>query len=173
MPVAVAIPLQAVNIEKNRRVRIKVKLQVEDGDVLEESAVEYFHGSGNMLEGLEEELEGLSVGDKKNGTIPAKKAFGGKAHQHDKSIPLGEFPEGVELKVGTSFLAGGGEGQEVLIEVVEILKDEVKAVLKHPLADKNILFDVEVLSVTDPAPPPMPSDMLVSEDSIDKPVDES
>jgi FKBP-type peptidyl-prolyl cis-trans isomerase 2 len=169
----VALPLQAVNIEKNRRVRIKVKLQVEDGDVLEESAVEYFHGAGNMLEGLEEELEGLSAGDKKNGIIPAKKAFGGKAHQHDKSIPRGEFPEGVELKVGTSFVAGGGDGQEVLIEVVEISDEEVKAVLKHPLADKNILFDVEVLSVTDPAPPPMPSDMLVSEDSLDKPIDES
>ena len=60
-----------------------------------------------------------------------------------------------------------------MIEVVEILEDEVKTVLKHPLADKNILFDVEVLSVTDPAPPPMPSDMLVSEDSLDKPIDES
>lgn len=162
----------AVNIEKDKRVRIKVKLQVEDGDVLEESAVEYFHGAGNMLEGLEEELEGMEAGAKKSGVIPAKKAFGGKAHQHDKSIPRGEFPEGVELKVGTSFVAGG-EGQEVLIEVVEILEDEVKAVLKHPLADKNIVFDVEVLSVTDPSPPPMPSDLLVSEDSIDKAIDES
>jgi FKBP-type peptidyl-prolyl cis-trans isomerase 2 len=165
--------LQAVHIEKNRRVRIKVKLQVEEGEVLEESAVEYFHGAGNMLEGLEEELEGLSAGDKKSGVIPALKAFGGKAHQHDKAIPRGEFPEGVELKVGTSFVAGGGDGQEVMIEVVEISDDEVKTVLKHPLADKNILFDVEVLSVTDPAPPPMPSDMLVSEDSLDKPIDES
>ncbi len=168
-----ALPLPAVKIEKNRRVRIKVKLQVEDGDVLEESAVEYFHGAGNMLEGLEEELEGLTVGDKKNGIIPAKKAFGGSAHQHEKSIPRGEFPEGVELKVGTSFVAGGGDGQDVLIEVVEILEDEVKTVLKHPLAEKNIVFDVEVLSVTDPAPPPMPSDMLVSEDSVDKAIDES
>ena len=164
--------MPAVKIEKNRRVRIKVKLQVEDGDVLEESAVEYFHGAGNMLEGLEEELEGLIAGDKKEGVIPAKKAFGGKAHQHDKSIPRDEFPKGVELKVGASFLAGG-DGQDVLIEVVEILDDEVKAILKHPLAEKNIVFEVEVLSVTDPAPPPLPSDMLVSEDSVDEAIDES
>lgn len=165
--------MQPVKIEKDRRVRIKVKLQVEDGDILEESAVEYFHGSGNMLLGLEEELEGLAKGDKKSGLIPAKKAFGGDEHQHPKSIPKNEFPKDVELKVGTSFVAGGGAGQDVLIEVVEILENEVKAVLKHPLADKNIKFDVEVLSVTDPSPPPMPSDLLVSDDSLDEAVDES
>ncbi len=156
---SMAIRLCAVKIEKNRRVRIKVKLQVEDGDVLEESAVEYFHGAGNMLEGLEEELEGLEAGAKKNGLIPAKKAFGGDAHRHDKSIPRNEFPKDAELKVGSSFLAGS-EGQEVRIEIVEVGDDEVKAVLCHPLADKNIAFDVEVLAVTDPAPPPLPSDLL-------------
>ena len=161
-----------MQIEKNRRVRIKVKLQVEDGDVLEESAVEYFHGAGNMLQGLEDELDGLSAGDKKSGLIPAKKAFGGDAHQHDKSIPINEFPEGVELKVGTTFVAGGGDGQEVVIEVVKIEDGQVRTVLKHPLADKNISFEVEVLSVTDPSPPPMPAEVLVSEDSVDEAIDE-
>lgn len=154
-----------MNIEKNKRVRIKVKLQVEDGDVLEESAVEYFHGAGNMLEGLEEELEGLRAGDKKNGVIPAKKAFGGAAHQHEKTIPRNEFPSDAKLKVGTSFVAGGGEGQDVLIEVVEVTDDEVKTLLKHPLAEKNIVFEAEVLSVSDPAPPPMPADALVDDES--------
>lgn len=148
-----------MQIQKNRRVRIKVKLQVEDGDVLEESAVEYFHGAGNMLEGLEEELEGLEAGAKKSGVIPAKKAFGGAAHRHDKSISRDEFPKDTKLEVGTSFLAGE-PGQEVRIEVVKVKDDVIEAVLCHPLADKNILFDVEVLAVTNPAPPPMPSDAL-------------
>lgn len=148
-----------MKIEKDRRVRIKVKLQVEDGDVLEESAVEYFHGSGKMLEGLEEELEGLEAGAKKSGLIPAAKAFGGEAHRHNKVIPRNEFPKDAELEVGTSFMAGSA-GQEVRIEVVEVGDDEVKAVLCHPLADKNIAFEVEVLKVTDPAPPPLPGDLL-------------
>ncbi len=154
-----AIRLIAVKIEKNRRVRIKVKLQVEDGDVLEESAVEYFHGAGNMLVGLEEELEGLEAGAKKSGLIPASKAFGGEAHRHPKVVPRSEFPKDADLKVGTSFMAGS-EGQEVRIEVVEVGDDEVKTVLCHPLADKNIAFDVEVLAVTDPSPPPLPGDLL-------------
>lgn len=130
---------------------------------MEESAVEYFHGAGNMLEGLEEELEGLEPGAKKSGIIPALKAFGGDAHRHKKVIPRSEFPKDAELKAGESFLAGG-KGQEVRIEIVEVGDDEVKAVLCHPLADKNIAFDVEVLAVTDPAPPPLPSDLLSESD---------
>lgn len=152
-----------MEIEKNRRVRIKVKLQVEDGEVLEESAVEYFHGAGKMLDGLEEELEGMKVGDKKSGTIPAAKAFGGKSHQHEKTVPRSEFPADVELTPGTSFMAGGEGGSNIMIEVVEVLEDEIKAILRHPLAEKNIVFDVEVLSVTDPLPPPLPSDAVVDE----------
>lgn len=155
--------MSTVKIEKNRRVRIKVKLQVEDGDVLEESAVEYFHGAGNMLEGLEEELEGLEAGAKKSGLIPALKAFGGESHRHSKVIPRNEFPKDAELKAGESFMAGAA-GQEVRIEIVEVGDEEIKAVLCHPLADKNIVFDVEVLAVTDPAPPPLPSDLLSESD---------
>ena len=156
-----------MRIEKNKRVGIKIKLQVEDGDVLEESAVEYSHGAGNMLEGLEEEIEGLAAGDKKSGVIPAAKAFGGAAHQHEKTIPRSEFPADAELKEGTSFVAGGADGQDVLIEVVEVSDTEIKALLKHPLADKNIVYEVEVLSVADPAPapPPLPADALLEEES--------
>lgn len=162
----VGVPFLPVKIENNRRVRIKVKLQVEDGQVLEESAVEYHHGAGKMLEGLEDELKGMAVGDKKSGVIPAAKAFGGASHQHKKIIPRDEFPKDTELAPGATFKAGAGEGQEVVIEVIEIGETEIHAVLKHALADKNILFDVEVLSVRDPAaaPPPMPADAIASDD---------
>lgn len=153
-----------MKIEKNRRVRLKVKLQVEGGEVLEESAVEYFHGAGNMLEGLEEELEGLEAGAQKSGVIPAEKAFGGPSHQHEKLIPRTEFPEDAELEPGQTFMAGGGEGQDVVLEVVEVDDEQIKALLKHPLADKNIAFEAEVLSVSDPAPPPLPADAVASDE---------
>lgn len=133
--------------------------------MLEESAVEYHHGTGKMLEGLEEQLDGLRAGDKKSGIIPAEKAFGGPSHQHKKVIPRAEFPKDTELVPGATFKAGI-EGQEVVIEVIEIRDKEIHAVLKHALADKNILFDVEVLTVRDPAaaPPPLPADAIASDD---------
>ena len=82
---------------------MKVRLKVAGGEVIEESAVEYFQGAGSMLEGLESEVEGLAEGDKREGVIPAARAFGGDAHQHEKSIPLAEFPDPDQLKPGVQF----------------------------------------------------------------------
>lgn len=146
-----------MKIEKDKRVRIKFKLQVEGGEVLEESVAEYFPGAGNMLRGLEEELDGLEVGAKKKGIIPSDKAFGGSKNQHKKTIPRSEFPKDADLEVGSSFLAGTG-ASEVLIEIVKFNDKEVETLLMHPLAKKNIIFEAEVLAISDPAPPPLPSD---------------
>lgn len=153
-----------MKIEKDKRVRIKVKLQVEKGEVLEESVVEYFHGAGNMLTGLEEELEGMASGAKKSGVIPAAKAFGAPEHQHSKEVARSEFPDSAELEAGHTFVAKGENGQDVVIEVTEVTDDLVKTLLKHPLADKNIVFDAEVLSVSDPTPPPLPAEAVTEDE---------
>lgn len=151
-----------MKIESGKRVRIKVVLSVVGGDVIEESAVAYFHGAGTMLPGLEEELEGLEAGAKREGTIPAARAFGSPAHQHKKSISRREFPEG-ELAAGTLMVAKGANGQDVVLRVETVDGDEVEVTMLHPLHDKDIAYKVEVLSVTDPAPPPLPAEAIAAE----------
>lgn len=153
-----------VKIEKGNRVRIKVLLEVEGGDVIEQSAVEYFQGAGTMLPGLEEVLEGLAVGAKRDGTIPPERAFGAAQHQHPKVIPRSEFPAEVELAPGAEFAAKGANGQDVLLRVEEIGDGQVHAKLLHPLHDKTIRYEVEVLSVTHPSPPPLPADAVAADD---------
>jgi FKBP-type peptidyl-prolyl cis-trans isomerase 2 len=153
-----------VKIEKDKRVKLKVRLQVKDGPVIEESQVAYFHGSGTMLPGLEDELDGLEAGAKKSGVIPAAKAFGSPEQRVEKTIPRSEFPADAKLESGTQFAAKGQNGQDVVLHVLESGKDEVKVQLLHPLADKDIAYEVEVLGVTDPTPPPLPVDAVAGED---------
>lgn len=157
-----ALDSHTVEIAKDRRVRIKVTLRNGD-QVIEDSAVEYFHGAGKLLSGLEDELEGLTPDQKKSGVIAAEKAFGAKEHQHEKVIPLHEFPKDAKLIVGETFLAGSGT-QEVSIRILEVRDTEILALLRHPLADADIGFDVEVLDVTDPIPPPLPAEALIEEE---------
>jgi FKBP-type peptidyl-prolyl cis-trans isomerase SlpA len=151
---------QAVKIAKGRRVRIKVKLSVVGGDVLEETVVEYFAGSGTMLPGLETILEGLVKGDKRDGVIKAKNAFGSKQHQPKKDIPRAEFPKDAGLKDGLEFVATAENGQNIILRVESFDDDAVHVVMLHPLHKKDIAYDVEVLRVTDPAPPPLPADAI-------------
>lgn len=149
-----------MKIQKGRRVRIKVKLSVVGGDVLEESAVEYFAGSGTMLPGLEKVLEGLEVGAKREGVIKAADAFGSPQHQPKKDIPRKEFPENADIKDGLEFAATAENGQNVILRVVSVDDEAVHCVMLHPLHKKDIAYEVEVLRVTDPAPPPLPADAI-------------
>lgn len=155
-----------MKIEQGRRVRLKIRLQVVDGDELEKSVVEYFHGRGTMLAGLEKVLEGLEKGAKKSGVIKAEDAFGDPARQVTKKMGKSEFPEEPKLEVGAQFLAKGADNkQDVILRVSEIAKDEVTVQLLHPLADKDIEYDLEVIAVTDPTPPPLPVDALGASES--------
>lgn len=155
-----------MKIEKGKRVRLKVKLQVKGGQVIEESVVEYFQGSGVMLPGLEGELVGLEPGAKRSGVIPADRAFGNEQFQPRKRIPRKEFPAETKLSKGQQFVAKGPAGQDVILSIVDVQEDSVEARLMHPLADKDISYDVEILSVTDPRPPPLPA-LAVAEEAVD------
>jgi len=155
-----------VKIEKGKRVRVRVHLAVVGGDTLEKSVVEYIQGSGKMLPGLERVLEGLEKGAKRDGVLKAKDAFGDPSMHPVKKMPRGEFPKEVKIQKGERFAATGLNGQNVILEIEKIDGDEVDVRLVHPLAKKDIKFEAEVLSVTDPAPPPMPAQALeLDEDS--------
>ena len=155
-----------MKIEKGRRVRVRVHLAVVGGQTLEKSVVEYIQGSGKMLPGLEKELAGLEKGAKKKGVIKAKDAFGNPSMHPTKKMQRAEFPKTVKVQAGESFVASSDDKahMNVILKIEKVVGDEVDVRLVHPLADKDISFDAEVLAVTDPAPPPVPAQALELED---------
>src|SRR5262245_38136132 len=111
-----------------------------------------------MLAGLEAAVAGLEKGAKKEGTIAAAQAFGDKSKQPTKTIPRAEFPSDAKLEVGAEFAAKADNGQPVVLEIAELSSTNVVCRLVHPLAKQDIRYKVEVLAVTDRAPPPLPAD---------------
>jgi FKBP-type peptidyl-prolyl cis-trans isomerase 2 len=149
-----------VKIENGKRVRVRVHLAVDGGDTLEKSVVEYIQGSGKMVPGLERLLDGLEKGAKRDGVLEPKDAFGDPSMHPVKKMQRAEFPKEVKIEVGERFAATGLNRQNVILEIDKIAGDEVDVRLVHPLAKKRIKYEVEVLSVTDPAPPPVPAQAL-------------
>ncbi len=154
-----------MKIEKGRRVRLKVELTA-GSDVLEKSTVEFVHGAGTMLPGLEARLLGLEPGAKKEGVLPAKEAFGNPDLHPKKQMKRSEFPADAELTVGMRFAAKGADnGLDVVLQIEKVDSDVVETRLVHPLADKDLSYKLEVLQVTDPRPPPMPAAALKLEET--------
>ena len=144
---------------------MRVHLAVVGGGTIEDSVVEYIQGSGKMLPGLEAALQGLASGAKKQGVLRAAEAFGDPVHSTQKTMKRAEFPQQAQLVAGERFTAKGVNGVDVVLLIHEIKGEEVIVQLLHPLADKDLEYSVEVLSVTDPHPPPVPADALKVEDA--------
>ena len=142
-----------MKIAAGKRVLMEYELAVEGGEVIESSKergpLEYVHGTGKMLPGLESRIEGLQPGDEKEGVIPAAEAYGTLDSLPTKTIPLSEFPPGTEVKEQMVFEAQF-KGNPVSFTVLEVKGDEATVRFNHPLAGKDIRFSVKILDVTDP-----------------------
>lgn len=156
-----------MKIEKGRRVFLKIKLKSGD-KVIEENAVEYFQGAGTMLPGLERVVEGLEAGAVKSGVLKAKDAFGDPQYHVKKSLSRKEFPKDAELEVGSQFAATNPDtGANVILRIEKVTDETVETVMLHPLAEKDISYELEVIKVTDPKPPPPPPGAIKELDDAD------
>jgi FKBP-type peptidyl-prolyl cis-trans isomerase 2 len=154
-----------VKIEKGRKVRIRVHLAIVGGDTIEKCVVEYVHGGGTMLSGLEAVLTGKESGAKLDGVLKPKDAFGNSAMHPVKKMQRTEFPKEANIKAGEKFAAKGVNGQDVVLSIEKVEGTEVTVRLVHPLADREIKYEVEVLNVMEPArPPPIPAAALKLEE---------
>ena len=149
-----------MKIEKGRRVTLKVDLAVVGGQTIEKKTVEYIHGAGSMLPGLEAILVGLEKGAKREGTLKAKDAFGNPAVHPVKKMKRSEFPKDSKLTVGEKLVAKGVNDMNVILLIEKVSGDDVDVRLVHPLAEKDISYKLEVVQVSDPRPPPMPAQAL-------------
>ena len=153
-----------MKIEKGRRVTLKVDLSVAGGQQLEKSQVEFIQGAGTMLPGLENVLEGLEKGAKREGVIKAKDAFGNPSMHPLKKMKRNEFPKDLKLEPGEQLVAKGVNDMNVVLRIEKVNGEDVEVRLVHPLAEKDIKYAVEVVQVTDPRPPPMPAQALELEE---------
>jgi FKBP-type peptidyl-prolyl cis-trans isomerase SlyD len=143
-----------MKVEKGKKIKMDYELAVEGGDVVESSAtrgpLEYIHGSGKMLAGLESRIEGLTVGEEKSGVIPPAEAYGTEDTLPTLTIPRTNFPKGEEIAVGKLFEARDPAGNPVSFTVVKAEGDEVTVRFNHPLVGKAIRFKVKILEISEP-----------------------
>jgi len=139
-----------MKISKGKVVSIHYALTDTTGEVLESSEeqapLNYLHGYGNIIAGLEKALEGKVAGDKLKAVIPPADGYGTRDETLVKKLPLSSFQNRDEVKVGTQFQADTSRGPR-LATVTKIDDKSVTVDLNHPLADQTLSFDIDVVEV--------------------------
>ena len=142
-----------MNIEKDKVVSIDYTLTNDHGEVLDSSSgrepLAYLHGNGCLIPGLEKELEGKVKGDKLVAIIAPDQAYGVRSEELIQDIPLENFHDASEVKVGAQFQVQN-EHETRIATVTAIGESAATVDLNHPLADETLHFDVEVMDVREP-----------------------
>ncbi|HUT86436.1 MAG TPA: peptidylprolyl isomerase [Elusimicrobiales bacterium] len=110
------------------------------------SPYEYEHGAGGIIPGLEEKMMGLKKGDKRTFTIPPEKAYGIRNKDAFMKIPKTSIKGSEKLKEGSMIgFTQGGKQYTAVVSKVE--KGTITLDYNHPMADKTLVFEIEVIEV--------------------------
>lgn len=140
-----------MKIAENAAVSIHYTLTNDAGEVLDSSQgqepLDYVHGGGQIIPGLEAALEGKEAGDTLQVTIAPEDGYGPRHEELIQPVPREAF-EGVEdIEPGMQFQAQSEQGVQ-LVTVTAVDDTTVTVDANHPLAGETLHFDVEVASVS-------------------------
>jgi FKBP-type peptidyl-prolyl cis-trans isomerase SlyD len=139
-----------VNIETNHVVSIHYTLKGDAGEVIDSSTggepLAYLHGHGNLVPGLERELTGKNAGDKLQVKISPADGYGEYDPQLVQRVSRRALKGVGNVRVGMRLHAQTDHGPKP-VTVTQITGDMVTLDGNHPLAGKNLNFDVEIAAV--------------------------
>ena len=142
---------KALQVGAGMKVTMEYTLSLPDKTVVDSTAGQepfsYTQGNQEIIPGLEKALTGLKAGDKKRVMVPAVEGYGLYDEKKKVAVPKKNVPP--EAKVGTKLRAANG----MEAKVVEVKGDSVVVDTNHPLAGKDLTFDVNIIKVEHPPKP--------------------
>ncbi len=123
-------------------------LRLKDGTLIETSEgqepLEYLHGQGQIIPGLEAGVAGMRVGETRQVIVPAAQAYGERQPDQIHTLSREQFPPNEPLLPGMMFYGRDSFGNSFPVTVIEVNPDTVVVDLNHPLAGEDLYFDVTV-----------------------------
>ncbi len=140
-----------MKVEKGKTVKMHYKGMLEDGTVFDTSdgkePLEFVYGEGSIIPALENQLEGMEEGEKKQVMVKAENAYGEVDPAAIQQVPRNQLPNNIDPKVGMQLLAQT-ENASIPVTIIDVEDETVTIDFNHPLAGKNLIFDVEIVSVS-------------------------
>lgn len=141
-----------MQIGENTVASFHYTLTDDSGKIIDSSAnrdpLTYLHGSGNIVPGLEKEMEGRKTGDSFNVVVAPEDGYGMPNPMMVQTVPREAF-QGVDtIEVGMEFQAETPQGP-MSVAIAKVEGDQVTVDANHPLAGQNLHFAIEVTDVRD------------------------
>ena len=146
-----AITLKAGSVvQEGSFVSIEYTLTDDSGKVIDTNVgkepLTYIQGEGQIVKGLERELNGLKVGDQKKVSVKPEDGYGMPNEKAFQEIPREKIPAEAQ-KAGAMLMTKAPDGRALQLRVHEVKEKTIVVDFNHPLAGKTLSFDVKIKDI--------------------------
>jgi FKBP-type peptidyl-prolyl cis-trans isomerase 2 len=139
-------------VKSGDKINVHYTGRLTDGTLFDSSEgrepLEFQVGSGMVIKGFDEGVTGMSIGEKKTVHIPVAEAYGDMDPNYLAVFNKAEIPSDIPYEVGMQLnMHQDGTGQVMPVTVVEVTDTTITLDANHPLAGKDLIFDLELVSI--------------------------
>lgn len=132
-------------------VKVHYTGKFEDGTIFDTSVndnpLQFKIGAGQIIQGFEEAVLGMGLGESKTTTIPADKAYGPYRKEMVVVVARNQFPENLILKVGEKLQLSQSDDQTIIVTIADASEATVTLDANHPLSGKDLTFDIQLVEI--------------------------
>jgi FKBP-type peptidyl-prolyl cis-trans isomerase 2 len=140
-------------VQSGNTIKIHYHGRLSDGTTFDSSAgrspLEFTVGSGSVIKGFDDGVQGMTVGEKKTIEIPFLEAYGPEDPSMIIEFPIDRLPEDLKPEIGMQLNMNNAEGQQFAVTITDITSDNIILNANHPLAGKDLIFDLELVEIVD------------------------
>lgn len=141
----------SMKAEAGQTVRVHYTGKLESGEVFDSSReadpIEFKLGAEMVIPGFEDAIIGMTEGEKKVVTVASSEGYGDVIPELIQEVSREAFPDDLELEVGLRVQAQNEEGELMDFVIANIEDEKVVVNGNHPLAGKDLTFDLELISI--------------------------
>lgn len=138
-------------VKDNNTVKVHYTGKLSNGQVFDSSEgkepLEFTLGKGQLIPGFEKGLIDMKLNEKKTITIAKEQAYGEIRDDLKREVKRSELPQDLTPEVGMGLVSTSPDGQETNLHVVEVKDESIVLDGNHPLAGKDLIFDLEVVGI--------------------------
>ena len=126
--------------------------KLADGTIFDTSRdrhpVQFTIGKGQLIAGFEQAVIGMNKGESKTVVIPADQAYGPRLEESVAAVDLKHLPADLKAEAGQRLEITQTDDKTILVTVVEVSEASMTLDANHPLAGKDLTFDIELVGIT-------------------------
>ncbi len=143
-----------IRAAKEDTVKVHYTGRLDNGTIFDQSPEDrpllFIIGRQEVIAGFDDAVEGMYQGERKTVTIPCEQAYGKSNPELLEQIDRSLIGNDVELRIGGQLEVTRHDGSVFHVMVKALSDDRVTLDANHPLADRDLTFDIKLLEVKKP-----------------------